>query len=101
MTYPISFVPEVENDVLSGYYWYGEKSVKLGDDFLEIFFAAIERLTKNPLQFGKVDGEFRRILLKRFPFAIYFIVRKNRITVYGVFHCARDPEYIYESLHDR
>jgi hypothetical protein len=98
MNYSLSFLPEVEDDAIAGFMWYEQKSKGLGEDFLRIFYACASEVQHNPLLYRKVYKDFRRRLLKRFPYAIYFrIVRKN-IVVYGLFHCARSPKILKKAL---
>ena len=101
MTYDLHFLPEVEDDANAGYSWYEEKAFGLGDEFLRMFYACANDITHNPLLYQKVYGEFRRRLLRRFPYAIYFRVEQIEILVVGLFHCARDPRTIRLSLSDR
>lgn len=101
MTYFLRFLPEVEEDVIGGYVWYEAKSPGLGEEFLRIFYACAAEIPRNPLLYPKVYNEFRRLLLKRFPYAIYFMVGNDQIIVFGLFHCARDPRTIRTKLQDR
>ena len=101
MTYNLRFLPEVEEDVITGYVWYEEKSPGLGEEFLRMFYASAGELPRNPLLYLKVYSEFRRRLLRRFPYAIYFMIKDDAIIVFGVFHCARDPRTIRMKLRDR
>jgi plasmid stabilization system protein ParE len=101
MTYNLRFLPEVEEDVITGYLWYEEKSPGLGEEFLRMFYASAGELPRNPLLYSKVYNEFRRRLLRRFPYAIYFMIKDGEIIVFGVFHCARDPRAIRMKLRDR
>ena len=39
MTYTLRFLPQVEMDVVSGRFWYEQKSVGLGEEFLRVFYA--------------------------------------------------------------
>lgn len=48
-----------------------------------------------------VYKEFRRRLLGRFPYAVYFMVEDDQIVVFGLFHCARDPRTIRANLRER
>jgi len=72
MRYSLSFRPEVEDDVISGYVWYEKKATGLGEEFLRVFYACASEIPRNPLLYRKVHKDFRRCLLKRFPYAIYF-----------------------------
>jgi len=101
MTYTLRFLPEVEEDVISGYAWYESKAPGLGEEFLRMFYACATELPRNPLLFQKIYGNFRRRLLRRFPYAIYFIVKDKDIIVFALFHCARDPRTIKNKLSKR
>jgi len=101
MTYTLRFLPEVEEDAINGYVWYETKSRGLGEDFLRMFYACANEIPLNPLLYKKVYQDFRRRLLRRFPYAIYFMIEKDQITVFGLFHCARNPQAINEELQDR
>jgi hypothetical protein len=101
MTYNLLFLPEVEEDAIAGYVWYEGKSPGLGEEFLRIFYACAGELPRNPLLNPKVYKEFRRRLLRRFPYAVYFMVEDDQIVVSGLFHCARDPRTIRANLRER
>ena len=94
----LRFLPEVEEDVISGYAWYESKAARLGEEFLRMFYASAAEIPRNPLLFHNMYGDFRRRLLPRFPYAIYFIVKDEDIIVIGLFHCARDPRTIKTNL---
>ncbi len=101
MTYTLEFLPELEEDVINGYVWYETKHKGLGEDFLRMFYASANELLWNPLLYPKVYQDFRRRLLRRFPYAIYFTIENNRIIVFGLFHCARDIQTTNELLQKR
>lgn len=101
MRFTIRFLSEVEEDVIAGYAWYEEKSPGLGEDFLRVFYAYAGEISRNPLLYPKVYREFRRRLLRRFPYAIYFKIEDNKIIVFGLFHCARDPRTMRAQLRSR
>jgi hypothetical protein len=45
MNYTLRFIPEVEEDVISGYAWYESKSVGLGEEFLRVFYASSREIS--------------------------------------------------------
>ncbi len=71
MIYPISFLPEVEVDAINAYRWYEEKAVGLGEEFLRLFYTISGEIIRNPLIYKIRYKDFRRCLLRRFPYAIY------------------------------
>ena len=101
MTFALRFLPEVEDDVINGYLWYEEKSRGLGEDFLRMFYASANEILCNPLLHPKVSQDFRRRLLRRFPYAIYFTIENGQIIVFGLFHCARNPQFVKTTLQNR
>jgi len=101
MTYSLSYVPEVEMDVIAGYLWYEEKSKGLGEDFLRLFYASSREIPRQPYLYHVVYNDFRRKLLRRFPYAAYYRIENDLVIVYGLFHCARKPHVIKSSLDSR
>ncbi len=101
MTYTLRFLPQVEADVWNGRMWYEDKSPGLGEEFLRVFYACSEELARNPQVCATVHRDFRRRLLRRFPYAIYFRMERDYVVVFGLFHCARDPRRLRKELRDR
>jgi hypothetical protein len=97
----LGFIPEIEEDVMDGYLWYKAKSSELGNDFLQMFYSYANDIMWNPLIYPRVFKEFRRCLIKRFPYSIYFTIIENQIFVVGFFHCSRDPRTIGLLLQER
>lgn len=97
----LRFHPDVEGDLLKIYSWYEEKLVGLGDDFLQIFYSSTKLIMENPLQYSKIYKNYHRYLLRKFPYALYYIIKDNLIIVMGVFHHGRDPRMIKSTLGNR
>ena len=101
MTYTLRFLPQVEADVWNGRVWYEDKSPGLGEEFLRVFYASSEEIARNPQIYATFHKDFRRRLLRRFPYAIYFRIEHEYVVVFGLFHCARDPRRLRQELRDR
>jgi plasmid stabilization system protein ParE len=101
MSFSISFLPQVEDDAIEAYTWYEGQAKGLGEEFLRVFYAASTHISRNPLIYQIVYKNFRRALLRRFPYALYFLVREEDIIIYGLFHCARDPRFHKTELKKR
>ena len=63
----------------------------MGADFLLCVEAALDAITLNPFQFPLLHREVRRALVRRFPYAVFFVVHDDTASVLAVFHCRRDP----------
>jgi hypothetical protein len=81
MIYTLRFLPELEEDVFGGYAWYEGKSPGLGEEFLRMLYARADEILRNPLLYPRVHNEFRRCLLRRFPYAIYFLLEGDQVVV--------------------
>ncbi|MCP9934004.1 type II toxin-antitoxin system RelE/ParE family toxin [Cyanobium sp. Candia 9D4] len=73
MTRPaIRFLPEAVEDLLETQRWYSRLELALARDFAEAFAAAVERIRRDPRSFPLIYGQTRRLVLRRFPYAVYF-----------------------------
>lgn len=98
MTFKLRFIPEIEYDVIAGSDWYESKARGLGEEFTRLFYVCAAEIPRDPLIYQRVFGGFRRCLLRRFPYAIYYKVIGNEVVVFGFFHCIRDPRTILQHL---
>lgn len=92
MKQSVIFRSSAQQDVADAYRWYEEQQPGLGATFLESLEKAEELISSNPELFGKVRGEVRRAILKKFPYGIFYVVRPDFISVIAVLHHARDPK---------
>lgn len=84
--------PTVECDLSDAYAWYEEQRAGLGEDFLVRIDACIEGILRHPEAYSSVHERYRRALVRRFPYAVFYDYGDGTVTAYGVFHTARDPE---------
>lgn len=94
----LTFLPEVESDIEDAYWWYEEKDIGLGDEFFRCLEQAYSRITAYPEHFPIRFDDVRRILVRRFPYAVYFYHDEASVYVAYVFHTAQDPEKLAERL---
>ena len=83
--------PEAEADITNAAIWYESREPGLGLEFLSDTHQAIVRARRNPQVFLRLrrNPEVRRILAKRFPYRIFFILRPDALVVFAVIHAAR------------
>jgi plasmid stabilization system protein ParE len=84
--------PEAELDIAEAYVWYESRRIGLGEEFLGSVDAAIERICRHPLIYPIVHEAYRRALIRRFPYAVFFEPTESSVTVYALFHTSRDPQ---------
>ena len=51
--------------------------------------AALQSIKRNPLAYQKIYKEARRVLLRKFPYAVCYIAKENRIIVISCFRQQR------------
>ena len=87
----VVIVPEARNDLAEARAWYEDRSVGLGDRFLDCVDECLDRIRNNPELHERVYKNYRRAIVHRFPYVIFYELGVDTITVYSVFHSARDP----------
>ena len=88
----IRFTPEADLELTEAREWYSHQRDDLDLEFMQCIDNALSRVVSNPLLFPIVYRELRRVVVSRFPFAIFYEVSSNEIQVVAVFHSRRDPE---------
>ena len=63
----------------------------LGSEFLRAVRAAFALIRRNPEQFPRVRGDIRRALVRRFPYAVYYVVEPDHVSVFAVIHTRQHP----------
>ena len=83
--------PEAEIDALEAASWYDGERDGHGTEFLVELRATVSRIEEGPLRFPVVFLEFRRAILHRFPFGVFFNVEAEVATVLAIIHLHRHP----------
>jgi toxin ParE1/3/4 len=91
--YHLLLTPESITDIRESFMWNDEKSEGLGNRFLLSIEAGFSSILRYPLHYPKIYKNVHRYLIKRFPYAILYIIDKNTIAIISVIHLSRDPNY--------
>ena len=87
--------PSAELDIQDAADWYEDEEIGLGGQFVDELRHVIQRISELPSQFPDVGRGARRALLKRFPYAIYFLLRgegdERAVILLAVLHQRRSP----------
>jgi plasmid stabilization system protein ParE len=92
MAAELILAPEAELDLAEAYAWYEKRRAGLGEEFLSSVDACLESIRRQPEMYALVHEMYRRALIRRFPFAIFYEYSEAAVTVYSGFHTSRDPE---------
>jgi len=91
MAIRLLFAPEVQGDIDEAYGWYEDRRPGLGEDFLICVEASVFSIYRAPEHYPKIFKDYRRCLIRRFPFAIFFEYENDTIFVYSIFHTSQNP----------
>jgi toxin ParE1/3/4 len=69
---PIVFHPAAVEDLEYFSAQYGSYPPHLSDDFRLAVMAAMQPLMESPEMYQKIWADYRRVLIDRFPFCIYY-----------------------------
>jgi plasmid stabilization system protein ParE len=83
--------PEAEADITDAAVWYESRDAGLGLELISEVHAAIFRALNDPELFSllRESPSIRRVLTRRFPYRVFFIVRTDALVVFAVLHAAR------------
>ena len=82
---------QAEAELLDARDWYDDQRTELGSIFATEVDRALRGILQAPLAYPRVQGEMRRALVRRFPYAIYFQAMPDEIVVLAVIHGRRHP----------
>src|SRR4051812_18569155 len=91
MAAELILAPDAEQDVSEAYDWYEQRRPGLGEEFLSCVDACIQRICRSSESFARIHEEYRRALIRRFPYVIFYEFKDQTVTVYCVFHMSQDP----------
>lgn len=80
-----------EADLLAGYHFYERQSDGVGNYFLDTIYSEIESLHLYAGIHPLFAGYFR-LVIRRFPYAVYYIIQGKEIQVWRVLDCRKNPK---------
>lgn len=89
--YEIIVRREAQPETQEAFHYYEGKSNGLGFEFLRSLDASLQSVKRNPFAYQPIYKQTRRVLLRKFPYAIFYVVDENRIIVIACFNQKRDP----------
>lgn len=78
MTRPVIIRSEARRELEDAEQWYADISAELRRRFVHSVGDAIQLVRDHPLAFQIVYRTFRRVLLRRFPYALFFHAWRKR-----------------------
>jgi len=98
VNFRVKFEPEAKAEIIEAFNWYEEQSFGLGGEFLRAMKQAEAAIARNPYLYQIHYRDLRRAYLRRFPYALHYLVEGNEVSVLSCFHFRRDPKrWIFEA----
>lgn len=72
--------------------WYRERSPGLEIDFYRTILDALSTISQTPEMYAMVRGDVRRVVFRRFPYALFYIVDRSEVVVLSCLHERRSPD---------
>lgn len=82
--------PEAKEDISRAYGWYEGQRQGLGADFLDAVEASIRSVQRTPEVHESVRGDYRRALVRRYPYAVIYHFAGDVVKIASVVHTSRD-----------
>ena len=94
---PVRFHGEASRELVAAAQWYERERSGLSDRLLAEIDTALELIRQRPLSFPIIESvdsiPLRRVLLRRFPYALVFAELSQEFRIFAVAHTKRSPRY--------
>jgi len=87
----LRYTDRARDDLDIAFEWYEDQRRGLGFEFLDCVEAAIETIRRMPKLYATQYNHFRRALVRRFPFSIFYTIEKLEIVVHAIFDNRQNP----------
>jgi plasmid stabilization system protein ParE len=83
--------PAAVAELKQAYKWYQGERPGLGEEFLQAVRASVDRAVAGPAAYAVVHRDTRRVLVRRFPYGMFFRVVDGTVIFVACFHLHRKP----------
>lgn len=78
--------------------WYQSRSDRIAADFVDEYERVLHHVERGPEQYARAENiesprDIRQVLMRRFPYILYFELTGDEVVVLAVSHAAREPGY--------
>lgn len=91
---------EAQIDLEEAIDWYENHKKDLGIEFLLEFYVHSNFLGENPKIFQKIYSRFRRMVMRKFPYAIFYSIEEENkeIFIAAIWNTKRNPDSLEKRL---
>jgi hypothetical protein len=84
---------EAIKDIDNSAFYYRTQEAGLETSFINEIESAISKIQENPERYSIYRKKYRKFVVMKFPFTIFFKIITNLIIVIAVSHHSRHPDY--------
>lgn len=88
----LRYTSKAKKDLEQAFAWYQNQSTGLGVEFLGCVETSLANIIQAPELYAVCYLNYRRAVLQRFPFSIFYTIEKTEIIVHAIFDNRQDPE---------
>lgn len=91
---PLVVHPQAKAELDEAIAYYESKVSGLGLDFLDSVERSFQKIQQSPRAWPPhIDPRFRKYLVERFPYSIFYMERRDAIWIAAIAHAKRRPDY--------
>ncbi|MGR3179044.1 MAG: type II toxin-antitoxin system RelE/ParE family toxin [Candidatus Anammoxibacter sp.] len=88
----LRYTDRSKDDVDLAFKWYEIQRTGLGFDFLDCVEMSLCNILSFPKMYVICYSNFRRCVIRRFPYSIFYTIEDEEIVIHSVFDNRQDPE---------
>lgn len=98
---PVVALDPVQEDVQAAYDYFEDRLPGAGERFLNLYFAATDRIGLNSESYSIKFDDYPRALIPKSSFAAYYFVELERVVIVAVVDARRHPRLIRDLIRGR
>ena len=88
----LRYTDRAEDDLDTAFAWYEKQRRGLGFEFLDCVEVGIQNILRFPEMYAEIYSNFRRCVVRRFPFSLFYTIEEDEIVIHSVFDNRQDPQ---------
>jgi plasmid stabilization system protein ParE len=88
----LRYTDRSKDDVELAFAWYEKQRRGLGFEFLDSVEMSLKNILTFPQMYNLCYSNFRRCVIRRFPFSIFYTIEHEEIVIHSVFDNRQDTK---------
>ncbi|MBC8412070.1 type II toxin-antitoxin system RelE/ParE family toxin [bacterium] len=88
----LRYTDRAKDDLEMAFEWYEKQRRGLGFEFLDCVEVVLQSILDFPEIYEMIYSSFRRSVIRRFPFSVFYTIEQNEIIIHAVFDNRQDPQ---------